>query len=166
VRADCQNGFFFHTTGQPQAGAQLFEASTPCNVHECSLLCALVTLFRPKLTAAVTPEYDCLSFHYGLAEQSHPLVFSNMLFIVGAVGFMSANKNVLFLLLCTELLFLSSALNFIFCSVYTANTLGQLFALLVFVVAAAEASLGLSVVVLVTRTRSAPRFEDLCLLRG
>jgi hypothetical protein len=45
---------------------------------------------------SVASKYDCLSFHYGLAEQSHPLLFSNLLFIIGVVGFMFSKKNMFF----------------------------------------------------------------------
>jgi NADH:ubiquinone oxidoreductase subunit K len=126
----------------------------------------MVIFTCPIVLSTTVSKYDCLSFHCGLAEQSHPLVFSNLLVIVGAVGFMFSKKNIFFLLLCTELLFLGVSLNFIFCSVYTANAVGQLFALIIFVVVAAEASVGLSIMVLVARTKPTSGFRGLRLLRG
>jgi NADH-quinone oxidoreductase subunit K len=79
---------------------------------------------------------------------------------------MFSKKNMLFLVLCNELLFLAIALNFIFCAVYTGNVVGQVFALMIFVVVAAEAALGLSIVILVARTRPTPGFDNLRLLCG
>jgi NADH-quinone oxidoreductase subunit K len=79
------------------------------------------------------------------------LNFSFTLFVIGLVGIVFNKKSFLIMLLCIELMFFSISLNFIFFSLYSFNIMGQLYALLIVTTAAAETSIGLSLLVLTYR---------------
>ena len=70
------------------------------------------------------------------------------------------------MLLCIELMFFSISLNFIFFSVSTYNTLGQVYALLVVTTAAAETAIGLSLLVVAYRLGNKVDYNSLVILRG
>jgi NADH-quinone oxidoreductase subunit K len=70
------------------------------------------------------------------------------------------------MLLCIELMFFSIALNFIFFSLYTFNSLGQILALLIVTTAAAETSIGLSLLVIAYRLGNELDYCSLVNLRG
>jgi len=94
------------------------------------------------------------------------LNFSGILFIIGLVGIIWNKRNFLVMLLCIELMFFSISLNFIFFSVFTYNTIGQLYCLLIITVAAAETSIGLSLLVIAHRLGSVVNYKTLITLRG
>jgi len=70
------------------------------------------------------------------------------------------------MLLCIELMFFSVTLNFIFFSLYTFNTLGQILSLLIVTTAAAETSIGLSLLVIAYRLGNQLDYSSLVNLRG
>lgn len=76
------------------------------------------------------------------------LNFSFFLFVIGLLGIIWNKQSFLIMLLCIELMFFSISLNFIFFSLYTFNTIGQIFSLLIVTTAAAETSIGLSLLVI------------------
>jgi NADH-quinone oxidoreductase subunit K len=75
------------------------------------------------------------------------------MFCVGMIGFMT-RRNLIVMFLCTELMFQGVAINLIAFGHYHGNLAGQAFVIFVLVIAAAEASLALGLVVLLFRTRS------------
>jgi len=89
---------------------------------------------------------------YIINWESIPLMvclnFSFFLFVIGLVGIVFNKKSFLIMLLCIELMFFSISLNFIFFSLYSFNVMGQLYSLLIVTTAAAETSIGLSLMVL------------------
>ena len=94
------------------------------------------------------------------------LNFSFFLFFIGLVGIVFNKRNFLIMLLCIELMFFSISLNFIFFSVSTYNTLGQVYALLVVTTAAAETAIGLSLLVVAYRLGNKVDYNSLVILRG
>jgi len=94
------------------------------------------------------------------------LVFAMILFIVGLLGIFVAKKNVIIILMCVELMLLAVNLNFIIFSVYLDDILGQVFSLFVLTVAAAEASIGLAILVVYYRVRGTIGIEYISSLKG
>lgn len=86
------------------------------------------------------------------AALQHYLAVGAVLFSIGLIGFMS-RRNLIVMFLCTELMFQGVAINFIAFGAYHNNLAGQAFVIFVLVIAAAEASLALGLVVLLFRTR-------------
>lgn len=89
------------------------------------------------------------------------LNFSFILFSIGLVGIVWNKKNFLTLMLCIEMMFFSISLNFIFFSVYSYNSLGQIFCLLVVTAAAAETAIGLSLLVTACRLGNEVSYDSL-----
>ena len=83
----------------------------------------------------------------------HYLAVGAIMFVVGMIGFMS-RRNLIVMFLCTELMFQGVAINLIAFGRYHANLGGQAFVIFVLVIAAAEASLALGLVVLLFRQRN------------
>src|SRR5580698_11576113 len=83
----------------------------------------------------------------------HYLAVGAIMFCIGMIGFMT-RRNLIVMFLCTELMFQGVAINLIAFSRYTGNLAGQAFVIFVLVIAAAEASLALGLVVLLFRTRN------------
>jgi NADH-quinone oxidoreductase subunit K len=83
----------------------------------------------------------------------HYLVVGAILFAIGLIGFM-ARRNLIVMFLCTELMFQGVAINLIAFGKYHGNLSGQAFVIFLLVIAAAEASLALGLVVLLFRQRN------------
>ena len=83
----------------------------------------------------------------------HYLAVGAILFAIGLIGFMS-RRNLIVMFLCTELMFQGVAVNLVAFGRYWGNLGGQAFTLFVLVIAAAEASLALALVVLLFRQRN------------
>ena len=91
---------------------------------------------------------------------SHVLALSAVLFVIGAAGFVF-RKNIITVFMCIEVMLNAANLAFIGFSRYLGNLNGQLFAFFVIVVAAAEATVGLAVIIAVYRNRDSLNIEDL-----
>jgi len=83
----------------------------------------------------------------------HYLAVGAILFVIGLIGFMS-RRNLIVMFLCTELMFQGVAINLIAFGAYNGNLAGQAFTIFVLVIAAAEASLALGLVVLLFRQKN------------
>ena len=83
----------------------------------------------------------------------HFLAVGAIMFAIGLIGFMT-RRNLIVMFLCTELMFQGVAINLIAFSRYTGNLAGQAFVIFVLVIAAAEASLALGLVVLLFRQKN------------
>ena len=81
------------------------------------------------------------------------LVTSTFLFLIGIIGIFLIKKNIIIILMSIELMLLSININFILFSVYLDNITGQLFALFVVTVAAAESAIGLAILVVYYRIK-------------
>jgi NADH-quinone oxidoreductase subunit K len=91
---------------------------------------------------------------------AHVLALSVALFVIGAAGFVF-RKNIITLAMCIELMLNAVNLAFIGFSRYLGNLDGHLFAFFVIVVAAAEAAVGLAIIIALQRNRDSLNVEDL-----
>lgn len=94
------------------------------------------------------------------------LTVAMVLFLIGMTGIALNRKNIIIMLMSVELMLLAVNLNFIIYSVYLDDMMGQLFALLVLTVAAAESAIGLAILVIYYRVRGSISVENIHLLRG
>jgi NADH-quinone oxidoreductase subunit K len=97
---------------------------------------------------------------------SHYLVLATILFCISVVGIFLNRKNVIILLMCIELMLLSVNLNFVTFSWFLGDSAGQLFVFFILTVAAAEAAIGLAILVVLFRTRQTINVVDLDVLKG
>lgn len=96
----------------------------------------------------------------------HYLVVSSMLFVLGVCGIFLNRKNVIVILMSIELILLSVNINFVAFSVYLGDLTGQVFAMFVLTVAAAEAAIGLAILVTYFRGRGSIAVEDVNMMKG
>ncbi len=94
------------------------------------------------------------------------LSLSALLFAISVAGIFLNRKNVILLLMCIELLLLAANFNFIAFSRYLNDLNGQIFVFFVLTVAAAEAAIGLAILVVVFRERRSIEVEDLNTMKG
>ena len=94
------------------------------------------------------------------------LLLSATIFTIGTCGMFLFRKHVINILISLELLILSLNLNFIVFSCYLDDLLGQIYSLFLLTVAAAESSLGLSIVIVYYRLRGGISIDLLSLLKG
>ena len=94
------------------------------------------------------------------------LTVAMILFLIGLTGIVLNRKNIIIMLMSIELMLLAVNLNFVIFSVYLDDIMGQLFALLVLTVAAAESAIGLAILVVYYRVRGTISVENIRLLRG
>jgi NADH-quinone oxidoreductase subunit K len=96
----------------------------------------------------------------------HYLVVSAILLVLGIFGIFLNRKNVIVILMAIELILLSVNLNFVAFSAAHNDLAGQVMAMLVLTVAAAEAAIGLAIVVIYFRNRGSIQVEDVNLMKG
>jgi NADH-quinone oxidoreductase subunit K len=96
----------------------------------------------------------------------HFLVLSALLFTLGVVGIFLNRKNVILILMCVELILLAVNVNFIAFSAYLNDLTGQIFTMVVLTVAAAEAAIGLAILVVYFRNRKTLAVDDANLMKG
>ena len=97
---------------------------------------------------------------------SHFLTVSAILFTLGVFGIFLNRKNVIVILMCVELMLLAVNINLVAFSVFQGNIVGQIFAMLVLTVAAAEAAIGLAILVVYFRIRGTIEVEDINAMKG
>ena len=97
---------------------------------------------------------------------SHYLTVSAILFVLGVFGIFLNRKNVIIILMSIELILLSVNLNLVAFSAFLGDLVGQVFALFVLTVAAAEAAIGLAILVVYYRNRGTIAVEDVNLMKG
>jgi len=97
---------------------------------------------------------------------SHYLVLSGILFVLSVVGIFVNRKNLILLLMCIELMLLSVNFNFVTFSHYLQDPAGQVFVFFILTVAAAEAAIGLAILVVLFRNRRTINVETLDELKG
>ena len=96
----------------------------------------------------------------------HYLTVSAALFVVGIFGLFLNRKNIIILLMSLELMLLAVNINFVAFSSYTGDLVGQVFTLFVLTVAAAEAAIGLAILVCFFRNRGTIDVEDVNVMKG
>jgi NADH-quinone oxidoreductase subunit K len=97
---------------------------------------------------------------------SHYLTVAAILFSIGIFGIFINRKNVIVILMSIELILLAVNINFVAFSAYLGDLVGQVYALLVLTVAAAEASIGLAILVVFYRNRGSIAVEDVNVMKG
>lgn len=96
----------------------------------------------------------------------HYIILSAILFALGLLGIFINRKNVIVILLSVELILLSVNINLVGFSGYWENLVGQVFAMFVLCVAAAEAAIGLAILVVYYRNRGSIAVEDVNAMKG
>ncbi|MBA4767857.1 MAG: NADH-quinone oxidoreductase subunit NuoK [Erythrobacter sp.] len=96
----------------------------------------------------------------------HYLVVGAILFVLGVLGIFLNRKNVIVILMAVELILLAVNLNLVAFSAFLNDLTGQVFAMLVLTVAAAEAAIGLAILVIYFRTRGSIAVDDINRMKG
>jgi NADH-quinone oxidoreductase subunit K len=96
----------------------------------------------------------------------HYLAVAAILFTLGILGIFINRKNVIVILMSVELILLAVNINLVAFSSFLGDLVGQVFALLVLTVAAAEAAIGLAILVVFYRNRGSIAVEDINLMKG
>ena len=96
----------------------------------------------------------------------HYLTVAATLFVIGIFGLFLNRKNVIVLLMSIELMLLSVNINFVAFSSFLGDLAGQVFTLFVLTVAAAEAAIGLAILVCFFRNRGTIAVEDINVMKG
>jgi NADH-quinone oxidoreductase subunit K len=101
-----------------------------------------------------------------MVSVSHYLVLAAILFSLSVAGIFINRKNVILLLMCIELMLLAVNFNFVAFSRMLGDTAGQVFVFFILTVAAAEAAIGLAILVVMFRNTRSINVEDLDTLKG
>ena len=96
----------------------------------------------------------------------HYLTVAAVLFVIGIFGLFLNRKNVIILLMSLELILLSVNINMVAFSSYLGDLAGQVFTLFILAVAAAEAAIGLAILVCFFRNRGTIAVEDINVMKG
>ena len=96
----------------------------------------------------------------------HYLVVAAMLFVLSIAGIILNRRNLILLLMCIELMLLAVNFNFIAFSRYLGDETGQVFVFFILTVAAAEAAIGLAILVVLFRNRRSIAVHELNTLKG
>lgn len=102
-------------------------------------------------------------FEIGLG---HYLSVAAILFAIGIFGIFLNRKNIIVILMSVELMLLAVNINFVSFAVALNDLVGQIFAMFVLTVAAAEAAIGLAILVIYFRNRGTIAVEDINLMKG
>ncbi len=96
----------------------------------------------------------------------HYLTVAAILFTLGVFGIFLNRKNVIIIMMSIELMLLAVNINFVAFSAKLGDLVGQVFAMFVLTVAAAEAAIGLAILVVYFRNRGSIRVEDINMMKG
>ncbi len=96
----------------------------------------------------------------------HYLIVGAALFVLGVFGIFVNRKNVIIILMSVELMLLAVNINFVAFSTHLNDMVGQVFAMFVLTVAAAEAAIGLAILVIYFRNRGTIAVEDINQMKG
>ena len=94
------------------------------------------------------------------------LILGTLLFCISVAGIFLNRKNVIVILMSIELILLAVNINLISFSIFSGDIVGQIFTMLILTVAAAEAAMGLAIVVVYDRNRGSIRVEDIHGMKG
>jgi NADH-quinone oxidoreductase subunit K len=97
---------------------------------------------------------------------NHYLVLAALLFTIGLVGLLLNRRNVIVILMSIELMLLAVNVNFVAFSVALGDLAGQVFTMFVLTVAAAEAAIGLAILVVFFRNRQSIAIDDIANMKG
>ncbi len=97
---------------------------------------------------------------------THYLIVAAILFTLGVAGIILNRKNIIIILMSVELILLAVNVNLVAFSAFLGDLTGQVFALLVLTVAAAESAIGLAILVVFYRNKGTIAVEDINTMRG
>lgn len=97
---------------------------------------------------------------------SHYLIVAAILFSLSVAGIFINRKNIIILLMSVELMLLAVNMNFIAFSYYLNDTAGQVFVFFILTVAAAEAAIGLAILIVLFRKRHSINVDDISEMKG
>lgn len=97
---------------------------------------------------------------------NHYLVLASILFVIGIFGVFLNKKNIIIILMSIELMLLAVNINFVAFSSYLNDIIGQIFSLLILTVAAAEAAIGLAILVIYFRNKGSISVDDINEMKG
>ena len=97
---------------------------------------------------------------------THYLILASIIFAIGVMGVFLNRKNVIVILLSIELILLAVNINLVSFSIYLQDLTGQIFTMFILTIAAAEAAIGLAIIVIYHRNRGSIRVEDIDSLKG
>ena len=96
----------------------------------------------------------------------HYLILGAIIFTIGVIGIFLNRKNLMIILMCIELLLLAVNINLVSFSIFLNDLSGQIFTLFILTVAAAEAAIGLAIIVVYYRNAGTIHVEDIDSLKG
>ena len=96
----------------------------------------------------------------------HYLVLGAVIFSLGIIGIFLNRKNVIVILMSIELILLAVNINLVSFSIFLQDIVGQIFTMLILTVAAAEAAIGLAIIVVYYRNKGSIRVEDIHEMKG
>ena len=96
----------------------------------------------------------------------HYLILAAIIFTIGVIGIFLNRKNVIIILMSIELILLAVNINLVSFSIFTQDLTGQIFTMFILTVAAAEAAIGLAIIVVYYRNKGSIRIEDISSLKG
>jgi len=96
----------------------------------------------------------------------HYLTLGAIIFSLGIIGIFLNRKNIIVILISIELILLSVNINLISFSIFSGDILGQIFTMLILTIAAAEAAIGLAIIVIFYRNKGSIRVEDIHEMKG
>jgi NADH-quinone oxidoreductase subunit K len=99
-------------------------------------------------------------------ELGHYLTLGGVIFLLGVVGIFLNRKNIIVILMSVELILLSVNINLIAFSTYLNEITGQIFTFFILTVAAAEAAIGLAIIVSYYRNKGSIRVQDINEMKG
>ena len=102
-------------------------------------------------------------FEIGLG---HYLTLGAIIFTIGIAGIFLNRKNIIVIIMSIELILLAVNINLISFSIFTSDIVGQIFTMLILTVAAAEAAIGLAIIVIFYRNKGSIRVEDIHEMKG
>lgn len=97
---------------------------------------------------------------------AHYISLAGLLFTIGVFGIFLNRKNLIVILMSIELMLLAVNINFVAFSSYMQDLTGQVFTMFILTIAAAEAAIGLAILVVLFRNRGSIAVEDLSNLKG
>ena len=96
----------------------------------------------------------------------HYLTLAAIIFTIGIIGIFLNRKNVIIILMSIELILLAVNINLVSFSIYSQNLVGQVFTMFILTVAAAEAAVGLAIIVIYYKNKSSINVEQISSLKG
>ena len=96
----------------------------------------------------------------------HYLTLAAIIFIVGIIGIFLNRKNVIIILMSIELILLAVNINLVSFSIYLQDLVGQVFTMFILTVAAAEAAVGLAIIVIYYKNKGSIQVEQISSLKG